>query len=75
MMKPHDDKKNFILAMVLMFGVILLWQMFWAKPALQDAQQQAEQQMSQTAGQQSTGAQQQTGIPQAPAAGGRPPGR
>jgi YidC/Oxa1 family membrane protein insertase len=70
MMKPHDDKKNFILAMVLMFGVILLWQMFWAKPALQDAQQQAEQQMSQTAGQQTAGSQQQTGIPQAPAAGG-----
>ncbi len=65
MMKPQDDKKNFILAMVLMFGVILLWQTFWAKPALQDAQQQAEQQISQ-----GQTPQQQTGIPQAPAAGG-----
>ncbi len=64
MMKSQDDKKNFILAMVLMFGVILLWQTFWAKPALQEAQQQAEQQVSQ-----GEAPQQQTGIPQAPAAG------
>jgi YidC/Oxa1 family membrane protein insertase len=47
-MKPQDNnQKNFIVAMLLMLGVLMAWQYFYAKPALEKAQQQAEVQQQQ----------------------------
>lgn len=47
-MKPQDNnQKNFIVAMLLMLGVLMAWQYFYAKPALEQAQQQAELQQQQ----------------------------
>jgi YidC/Oxa1 family membrane protein insertase len=47
-MKPQENnQKNFIVAMLLMLGVLMAWQYFYAKPALDEAQQQAEVQQQQ----------------------------
>jgi YidC/Oxa1 family membrane protein insertase len=49
-MTPKDDnRKNFFLAMLLMLGVLMAWQFFYARPAMLEAQKQAElqQQMQQ----------------------------
>ena len=40
-MIPQENQKNFILAMLLMLGVLFAWQMFYARPALEEAQKQA----------------------------------
>ena len=41
-MIPQENQKNFILAMLLMLGVLFAWQMFYAKPAMEEAQKQAK---------------------------------
>jgi YidC/Oxa1 family membrane protein insertase len=73
-MKPQDNnQKNFIVAMLLMLGVLMAWQYFYAKPALEKAQQQAEVQQQQQgqapAAQPSQGTSGQT-TSQLPAPGG-----
>ena len=60
----NSDMKNYVLAIALSLGVIVLWQMYVGKPAQQQAATQQQQQAAQT-GSQSGDA----GVPQAPAAG------
>jgi hypothetical protein len=51
-MRPQENnQKNFIVAMLLMLGVLMAWQYFYAKPALDEAQRQAEIQQQQQQGQ------------------------
>ena len=60
----NSDMKNYVLAIALSLGVIVLWQMYVGKPAQQQAATQQQQQAAQ-GGSQSGDA----GVPQAPAAG------
>ncbi len=62
-----QENKNFILAMVLSLAVIVVWQIFFGQPALQESREQAaiqqQQQQKTTQGTAATGSE---GVPQAP---------
>lgn len=61
----NSDIKNYILAIALSLGVIVLWQMYFPQPGREQAPQQQQQQQSAQGTTQSG----DTGMPQAPAAG------
>ena len=63
----NSDIKNYILAIALSLGVIVLWQMYFPQPGRQQAPQQPSVEVTTT---QPGG----TGVPQAPAAGTAPGG-
>ncbi len=62
----NSEIKNYILAIALSLGVIVLWQMYFPQPSQQQAPQQQQQQQQSAQGTTQTG---DTGVPQAPAAG------
>ncbi len=64
----NSDIKNYILAIALSLGVIVLWQMYFPQPGRQQVEQQQQQQQQQ-AGQGTTAQTGDAGVPQAPAAG------
>ncbi len=61
----NSEIKNYILAIALSLGVIVVWQMYFPQPGQQQAPQQQQQQQP-VQGTTQTG---DTGVPQAPAAG------
>jgi YidC/Oxa1 family membrane protein insertase len=70
-MRPQENnQKNFIVAMLLMLGVLMAWQYFYAKPALDEAQRQAEIQQQQQQGQAPAAQPSQGTTSQLPAPGG-----